>query len=284
MNAITIDETEKYDCMECDHRAVTPLNGLCPHCGSTYLVLAEMDETLATPNKFERVEGVPQWAFPYLMGYGDDEGELSEEDRAELDAFRAKWNIVSDIEGTEDAFNKYPYFGLPGATVDVYATPINGKNDTETVTPETFEPLDNGVENYEGEPVTYLEGEEAVHTCVITEYPEEKAFLLTISLESEQYSSKVLSLVYPFKNYQAIQELKRVIKTRDYDELITAHINGEAKGEGLEALHWRYASPILTFLNEVVIKGTTVNRVLSENYLSDDGKAALNGMTLSAEK
>lgn len=273
MSTVIIDENEKYDCMECDNRSVTPLNGLCPHCGSTYLVLAEMDETPATPNKFERVEGIPQWAFPYLMRYDDDEGELSEEDRAELDAFRAKWNIVSDIEGTEDSFNQYPCFGLPCATVDVYATPVK---DAPKQPAKTEELPETQYIEYEADVVNILEGEEAVYTAHVTENTENKEFYLTIYLESENFSSTSLRMAYPFHNYKAMKELKELLLTMDYENHIRKNRGGECKGTPMPCNCNKSMEEDGCILAEVVTRPRIVHRSFSPWAISEQGKAAFN--------
>lgn len=70
---------EKYDCIECDNRAVTPVNGRCPHCGSTVLVLAEEPENRVDEN-LTIVEGVPEWAIWYLENPNESREEASLEE------------------------------------------------------------------------------------------------------------------------------------------------------------------------------------------------------------
>lgn len=81
-----IDTTEKYDCIECDNRAVTPVNGRCPHCGSTVLVLAEEPENRVDEN-LTIVEGVPEWAIWYLENPNESREELEPEEREALKEF-----------------------------------------------------------------------------------------------------------------------------------------------------------------------------------------------------
>jgi hypothetical protein len=114
-----IDTTEKYDCMECDNRAVTPVNGRCPHCGSTVLVLAEEPENRVDEN-LTIVEGVPEWAIWYLENPNESREELEPEEREALKEFEEDYSFECIVEGSEDSFNRFPAFGLPCSTVDVY--------------------------------------------------------------------------------------------------------------------------------------------------------------------
>lgn len=115
-----IDPTEKYDCIECDNRAVTPVNGRCPHCGSTVLVLAEEPENHVDEN-LAIVEGVPEWAIWYLENPNESREELEPEEREALKEFEEDYSFECIVEGSEDSFNRFPAFGLPCSTVDVYA-------------------------------------------------------------------------------------------------------------------------------------------------------------------
>lgn len=114
-----IDTTEKYDCMECDNRAVTPVNGRCPHCGSTVLVLAEEPENRVDEN-LTIVEGVPEWAIWYLENPNESREELEPEEQEALKEFEEDYSFECIVEGSEDSFNRFPAFGLPCSTVDVY--------------------------------------------------------------------------------------------------------------------------------------------------------------------
>lgn len=114
-----IDSTEKYDCMECDNRAVTPVNGRCPHCGSTVLVLAEEPENRVDEN-LTIVEGVPEWAIWYLENPNESREELEPEEQEALKEFEEDYSFECIVEGSEDSFNRFPAFGLPCSTVDVY--------------------------------------------------------------------------------------------------------------------------------------------------------------------
>lgn len=115
-----IDPTEKYDCMECDNRAVTPVNGRCPHCGSTVLVLAEEPENRVDEN-LTIVEGVPEWAIWYLENPNESREELEPEEREALKEFEEDYSFECIVEGSEDSFNRFPAFGLACSTMDVYA-------------------------------------------------------------------------------------------------------------------------------------------------------------------
>ena len=115
-----IDPTEKYDCMECDNRAVTPVNGRCPHCGSTVLVLAEEPENRVDEN-LTIVEGVPEWAIWYLENPNESREELEPEEQEALKEFEEDYSFECIVEGSEDSFNRFPAFGLACSTVDVYA-------------------------------------------------------------------------------------------------------------------------------------------------------------------
>lgn len=115
-----IDPTEKYDCIECDNRAVTPVNGRCPHCGSTVLVLAEEPENRVDEN-LTIVEGVPEWAIWYLENPNESREELEPEERESLKEFEEDYSFECIVEGSEDSFNRFPAFGLACSTVDVYA-------------------------------------------------------------------------------------------------------------------------------------------------------------------
>ena len=115
-----IDPTEKYDCMECDNRAVTPVNGKCPHCGSTVLVLAEEPENRVDEN-LTIVEGVPEWAIWYLENPNESREELEPEEQEALKEFEEDYSFECIVEGSEDSFNRFPAFGLACSTVDVYA-------------------------------------------------------------------------------------------------------------------------------------------------------------------
>lgn len=115
-----IDTTEKYDCIECDNRAVTPVNGRCPHCGSTVLVLAEEPENRVDEN-LTIVEGVPEWAIWYLENPNESREELEPEEREALKEFEEDYSFECIVEGSEDSFNRFPAFGLACSTMDVYA-------------------------------------------------------------------------------------------------------------------------------------------------------------------
>ncbi len=115
-----IDTTEKYDCIECDNRAVTPVNGRCPHCGSTVLVLAEEPENRVDEN-LTIVEGVPEWAIWYLENPNESREELEPEEREALKEFEEDYSFECIVGGSEDSFNRFPAFGLACSTVDVYA-------------------------------------------------------------------------------------------------------------------------------------------------------------------
>lgn len=115
-----IDHTEKYDCIECDNRAVTPINGRCPHCGSTVLVLAEEPENRVDEN-LTIVEGVPEWAIWYLENPNESREELEPEEREALKEFEEDYSFECIVEGSEDSFNRFPAFGLACSTMDVYA-------------------------------------------------------------------------------------------------------------------------------------------------------------------
>lgn len=115
-----IDSAEKYDCMECDNRAVTPVNGRCPHCGSTVLVLAEEPENRVDEN-LTIVEGIPEWAIWYFENPNESREELEPEEREALKEFEEDYSFECIVEGSEDSFNRFPAFGLACSTVDVYA-------------------------------------------------------------------------------------------------------------------------------------------------------------------
>lgn len=115
-----IDLTEKYDCIECDNRAVTPVNGRCPHCGSTVLMLAEEPENRVDEN-LTIVEGVPEWAIWYLENPNESREELEPEERESLKEFEEDYTFECIVGGSEDSFNRFPAFGLACSTVDVYA-------------------------------------------------------------------------------------------------------------------------------------------------------------------
>lgn len=115
-----IDPAEKYDCIECGNRAVTPVNGRCPHCGSTVLVLAEEPENRVDEN-LTIVEGVPEWAIWYLENPNESREELEPEEREALKEFEEDYSFECIVEGGEDSFNRFPAFGLACSTVDVYA-------------------------------------------------------------------------------------------------------------------------------------------------------------------
>ena len=151
-----IDHTEKYDCMECDNRAVTPVNGKCPHCGSTVLVLAEEPENRVDEN-ITIVEGVPEWAIWYLENPNESREELEPEEREALKEFEEDYTFECIVEGSEDSFNRFPAFGLACSTIDVYAHEKGKESWTEEDEDAANEAIINEVMQVEGERVTLEE-------------------------------------------------------------------------------------------------------------------------------
>jgi hypothetical protein len=78
-----------------------------------------------------KIRNIPQWSICYLA-YGDDSG-LTTEDRKLVDDFlldlhREGWQLCEGpIEGSENAFCRYPLFGLACSTVDYEAYKIEKK-------------------------------------------------------------------------------------------------------------------------------------------------------------
>ncbi len=77
------------------------------------------------------VEGVPQWAVCYFVNAdmsGLDEEDLKLVTEYEKNLLGQGLRLITPIEGTEDAFNPYPAFGLACDTVDFYAEVIKHKD------------------------------------------------------------------------------------------------------------------------------------------------------------
>ena len=77
------------------------------------------------------VEGIPQWSVNYFVN--DETGGLDEEDLKLVMDYEKELRdqglrLITPIEGTENAFNPYPSFGLACDTVDFYAEVIKHKD------------------------------------------------------------------------------------------------------------------------------------------------------------
>lgn len=76
------------------------------------------------------IRNIPQWSVCYIE-YKDDNG-LTTEDKEQVDNFlldlqREGWQLNEPIKGSENAFCRYPLFGLACPTVDYTANKIEKK-------------------------------------------------------------------------------------------------------------------------------------------------------------